>query len=226
VIVQPLAACRQPLILMLPPLLPLFPLPNVVLFPGVFLPLHIFEPRYRHMVAKALEGDRIIGMTLLVPGHEEQYEGRPPVFPIGCAGLITHVERQNDGRFNLILRGLSKFRLDEEEPPTDGVLYRIAHVTPLAEEVSDSDRHQLAEARRRLEGLLAPSLHGEAGSRLPRDMADDDLVNALSQYLELEPIEKQALLEQDGVVARCHTLMELIEMKVLMQRQPDSGLRH
>ncbi len=211
---------------MLPPLLPLFPLPMTVLFPGVFLPLHIFEPRYKQMVTKALEGDRIIGITLLVPGHEERYEGRPPIFPIGCAGLITHVERQNDGRFNLILRGLDKFRITEEEPATDGVLYRIAHVTPIEEAATPDTRPTLAEARRRLETLLAPSLQGEGGSRLPRDMADPDLVNALSQYLELEPVEKQALLECEGVLARCETLVELIEMKLLMQRQPDSGLRH
>jgi uncharacterized protein len=210
----------------LPPLLPLFPLPNVVLFPGVFLPLHIFEPRYRQMVIKALEGDRIIGMTLLVPGHEEKYEGRPPVFPVGCAGLVTHVERQNDGCFNLILRGLGKFRIDEEEPPTDGVLYRIAHVTGLAEDVSPAERDGLSDARRRLEAILGPSLQGEQGHRLPRDMADDEVVNALSQYLDLEPVEKQALLERDGVLDRCRTLTELIEMKLLMQRQPDNGLRH
>ena len=69
-------------------LLPLFPLPNVVLFPNVFLPLHIFEPRYREMVADAIAGDRMIGMVLLRPGWENNYEGRPPVYPIGCSGLI------------------------------------------------------------------------------------------------------------------------------------------
>jgi Lon protease-like protein len=211
---------------MLPPRLPIFPLPNVVLFPGVFLPLHIFEPRYRQMVARALEGDRIIGMTLLVPGHEETYDGRPPVFPIGCAGLITYVERQNDGRFNLILRGLGKFRIDDEAVPADGVLYRLANITPIEEEVTDDARRILRDTRQRLEALLEPALQSEHGSRLPRDMADDDLVNALSQYLDLEPIEKQALLELDGVVPRCRTLVELIEMKLLMQRSPDTGLRH
>ena len=74
-------------------LLPLFPLPNVVLFPNVFLPLHIFEPRYREMVADALASDRMIGMVLLQPGWERDYDGRPPVYPIGCSGVITHVER-------------------------------------------------------------------------------------------------------------------------------------
>src|SRR4026209_1458288 len=95
--------------------LPLFPLPNVVLFPNVFLPLHIFEPRYREMTADALDADRMIGMVLLRPGGEGDYEGRPAVYPIGCSGVITHVERQPDGRYNLVLRGLDRFRIVEED---------------------------------------------------------------------------------------------------------------
>ncbi len=70
-------------------LLPLFPLPNVVLFPGVGLPLHIFEPRYRAMVADALEGERRIGMVLLQPGWEPAYQARPRIYPIGCSGVIA-----------------------------------------------------------------------------------------------------------------------------------------
>jgi Lon protease-like protein len=72
----------------LPPEIPLFPLPDVVLFPGVTRPLLIFEPRYREMVADALKGNRIIGMVLLRPGFEKDYEGRPPIHDIGCAGTI------------------------------------------------------------------------------------------------------------------------------------------
>ncbi len=98
--------------------------------------------------------------------------------------------------------------------------------TALDDPFSDADRDDLRATRHRLEAILGPSLHGEHGSRLPRDMADDDLVNALWQYLELEPLEKQALFERDGVLARCRTLVELIEMKVLTQGQPDSGQRH
>ena len=90
----------------LPRALPLFPLPSTVLFPNVFLPLHIFEPRYRQMVAESLSGDRIIGMVMLKPGYEADYEGRPPIYTTGCSGLITHVERLDDGRYNLVLRGL------------------------------------------------------------------------------------------------------------------------
>src|SRR6266571_4912766 len=96
-------------------LLPLFPLPNVVLFPNVFLPLHIFEPRYREMVADALTSDRLIGMVLLKPGWERDYEGRPPVYPIGCSGVMTHAERLPDGRYNIVLRGLDRFRIVSED---------------------------------------------------------------------------------------------------------------
>jgi Lon protease-like protein len=99
----------------LPISIPLFPLPNVVLFPNVFLPLHIFETRYRTMVADALAGDRIIGMALLRPGYQSDYEGRPPVYPVGTAGVITHTEALPDGRFNIVLRGIEKFRILEED---------------------------------------------------------------------------------------------------------------
>jgi Lon protease-like protein len=76
----------------LPPVVPIFPLEVTMLFPGVSRPLHIFEPRYRAMVADALKGDRIIGMTMLKPGYEANYAGRPPIYEIGCAGVITDVE--------------------------------------------------------------------------------------------------------------------------------------
>src|SRR6187549_1286710 len=110
---------------MLPPTIPIFPLPNVVLFPNVFLPLHIFEMRYRAMVTDALAGDRIIGMVLLRPGFEAEYEGTPAVYPVGCAGVITHAEPLDDGRFNIVLRGMEKFRVLGE---TLRAGYRLATV--------------------------------------------------------------------------------------------------
>ena len=127
---------------MLPPTIPVFPLPNAVLFPNVFLPLHIFEQRYRAMVADALRGDRIIGMTLLQPGYEADYEGRPPVYPIGCAGLITHSEALPDGRFNIVLRGIEKFRITAEDASRP---YRLAQIEPRETGRSHSDdRHRPA----------------------------------------------------------------------------------
>jgi uncharacterized protein len=201
---------------MLPPTIPIFPLPDVVLFPTVCLPLHIFEPRYRDMVADALEGDRIIGMALLQPGWEGNYEGRPAIYPVGCAGLITHAERLSDGRYNIILRGLEKFRVVRER---DSRAYRLADIDPMLEALSDRDREVVRSERRRLEALLVPQPAGRGvDPKVPPSMGDEDLVNALAQYLELETVEKQALLEREGLVARCRSLIELLEMKVLVAR--------
>src|SRR5215471_4819338 len=91
----------------------LFPLPNVVLFPHLVLPLHIFEPRYRQMTTDALAGDRLLAMTLLKPGWESDYEGMPEIYPIACLGRIQAEKRLPDGRLNLQLRGLTRIRIVE-----------------------------------------------------------------------------------------------------------------
>ena len=207
--------------------LPIFPLPNVVLFPNVFLPLHIFEPRYRQMAADALAGDRLIGLVLLRPGHDTDYEGRPPVYGTGCSGLITHAERLEDGRFNLVLRGLDKFTMLGEEDPANGQLYRRAIITPVDETVPAGDRAALKEARGQLESLLVPLFDGTLEGRLPHTMPDDDLINALAQYLDFDPLEKLALLERLGPLARCRAMIELLEMKALLKNSTgDAGLVH
>lgn len=195
---------------MLPPTIPIFPLPSVVLFPNAFLPLHIFEARYRAMVNDALGGNRIIGMVLLQPKYEVNYEGRPPVFAVGCAGAITHAEPLGDGRLNIVLRGIERFRVTGEDSSRS---YRIAHVDPLRDLVSDEHRAELSRLRPRLETLLVSAVEC-AGSkpRFPPAIPDENLVNTLAQHLELEPLERQALLERDGVLARCRGLIELLQM--------------
>jgi len=206
---------------MLPGTIPIFPLPNVVLFPNVFLPLHIFEPRYRAMVADTLTGDRIIGMVLLQPGYEANYEGRPPVFPVGCAGVITHAEPLGEGRYNIVLRGLERFRITGEE---NGKAYRLAHIDILPETVPNDHRTELQRHRNRLEALLAAAMERTgAEPRFPPAVADEDLVNALAQYMELDPLERQALLERDGVLARCRALIDLLEMKSLTRHSAWNG---
>jgi len=200
-------------------LLPLFPLPNVVLFPNVFLPLHIFEPRYREMVADAVASDRMIGMVLLRPGWERDYEGRPPVYPIGCSGVVTHVERLPDGRYNLVLRGLERFRIVDEDHSRS---YRRATIEPLHERRVDAeDRTVIRRQRAKLESMLAPAVErAGADSTMPSSMSDEDLVNALAQYLDLEALEKQALLERPCLRTRAEALVELLEMKTMMARAP------
>lgn len=199
---------------MLPASIPIFPLPNVVLFPGVFLPLHIFEPRYRQLVADAAVGDRLIGMSLLRPGWEADYAGRPAVYEIGCAGVLTHVEPLDDGRYNIVLKGVQKFRMVAESPDRP---YRVATVEPILDVIADAQRESLKDGRHQLELQLAPLLE-RSERRLPSNLSDEEVVNALSQYLELELVERQALLECAGPVARCALLLELLQMKAMTAR--------
>jgi Lon protease-like protein len=209
---------------MLPPTIPIFPLPNAVLFPNVFLPLHIFEPRYRAMVADALTGDRIIGMVLLRPGYESDYDGRPPIYPVGCAGVITHAEPLGDGRYNIVLRGLEKFRVTGEDA---GKPYRLAQVDPIPETIAEGDRDTIRRQRQRLEALLAAAIERSgADPKFPPAVPDEDLVNALAQYIQLEPLERQALLERNGVLDRCRGLIELLEMKTFSRGAPKGKSVH
>ena len=195
------------------PLLPLFPLPNVVLFPNVFLPLHVFEPRYRDMVNDALADDRIIGVILLRERRKDYRQDIPAVFPIGCSGLITHCERLGDGRFDIVLRGLEKFRILSEDL---ALSYRRAEIETINEPTSTP--HDLREERHRLEQLLEERLATtDPKSPIPPEMQDADFVNALAQHLEFEPLEKQTLLERPGVRARCQALVNLLEMKSLIR---------
>jgi uncharacterized protein len=208
-------------------LLPLFPLPNVVLFPNVFLPLHIFEPRYREMVADALATDRMIGMVLLRPGWNRagrEKDAQPPVYPIGCSGVITHVERIVDGRYNIVLRGVERFRIEREDHQR---AYRRAVVERLVDTpLGPRDRSSIQAYRTKLESLVVSGGEGhDAGAsagdpRMPVSMSDEDLVHALAQYLDLEPLEKQALLERDCLRSRAESLVELLEMKIMMARSP------
>lgn len=196
---------------MIPSKIPIFPLPNVVLFPKVFLPLHIFEPRYRAMVEDALAGDRVIGMVLLRPGYEANYEGRPPVYAVGCAGSITHAERRDDGRFDIVLRGIGKFRIAGEDVSR---AYRLARVEAIAEPDEDAQAAAMDLERQRLLGLLKMLL-ARLGSeaRFPPDLPDEELVNGFAQNLDLDVLERQALLERPGVLSRCRALADLLEMR-------------
>ena len=169
------------------------------------------------MTADALAADRLIGMVLLRPGWERDYEGRPSIYRIGCSGVITHVEQTQDGRYNLVLRGLDRFRVVEED---DKRPYRRAIVESTPDPpLAGADREAVHSFRAKLESILAQHVRVSDG-KIPKAMPDEDLVNALAQYLDLEPLEKQALLEEPGVRPRAEALVELLEMKLMMARTP------
>lgn len=193
----------------LPAEIPLFPLPEVVLFPGVPRPLLIYEPRYREMVADALEGDRIIGMVLLRPGYEKDYEGRPPVYDVGSAGVIEDYEQFPDGRYAILLRGLTRFRVLREDARKP---YRLARVEAVPDLLEDRELGPLSTLRERLTQLLFTAL--PLGVDPPGPELDDDaFINVTAQALSMPEAARQELLENSSVLARARALVERLEQR-------------
>ena len=182
----------------------LFPLPEVVLLPGTVLPLHIFEPRYRRMVADALEGDRTIGMAMLKPGWEEEGES-PRIHSVGGAGEIVESEKLPDGRYNILLEGRFRYRiLEEEEAPTP---YRVARVEEIAAVPFPGEEHE-ARARGRA-GELFESLREtlELPPMPQESLPAERFASEMALRLRHSPPELQALLETDSLAARFDSLI-------------------
>ena len=189
--------------------IPLFPLPEVVLFPGVNRPLIIYEPRYREMVADALKGDRTIGMVLLRPGFDKDYDGRPPIYAIGCSGRIEESEQLPDGRYIILLRGLTTFRVVSEDQRKP---YRLARVEPIPDALKTDDLAALSALRERLAKLLVLVLPADVDPPDPA-MSDADFVNVVAQALAMPEADRQDLLERDSVLTRARLLVERLERK-------------
>lgn len=196
------------------PTLPLFPLSNVVLFPGCLAPLHIFEPRYRQMTEAALEGERLIGMVTVRPDAREEMGGNPPIYTVGCAGFITDHQRLPDGRYNIVLRGVKRFRVESETAPDSVRLYRLADARWLDDPDGGSadGRAGLREGvLGHLRRLARRSQGGEEVSLAHLGELDDgNFTNALCQALGLPPAEKQGLLEAASLTERLTQLEGLL----------------
>jgi Lon protease-like protein len=162
------------------------------------------------MLEAALEGDRIIGMTLLRPGWESAYYGRPPVYDRGCAGVIEDHEALPDGRSNIVLRGVARFRIVEEHA---GEPYRLASVAPLAD--APGTPRELEAARREVMAAIGRASDGPVALVIKPDVPHELFVNALSQSLSLTPVERQSLLECDAVLERYRRLLSILEFRQL-----------
>lgn len=202
----------------LPSVIPLFPLPDTVLFPRMPLPLHVFEPRYRKMVADALAGHRTIGMTLLRPGWEADYYGRPAIYPIGCAGLVDESQVLEGGRYNIVLKGVARFRLLEER---GGEPYRLASVEYHGDIMGDPG--VLESSRRRLLDALSGLADGAAVFLSRPDLSHELFANAVCQYLDLAAVEKQSLLVCESVAERYQRLLEILEFRALERTHGPGG---
>jgi Lon protease-like protein len=184
--------------------LPIFPLPNVQLFPHALLPLHVFEPRYRALVKDCLDGNHVVAIATLEPGFEEDYEGRPPVKRICGVGMVIGHEPLPDGRSNILVRGLSRAEILSELPPDRA--YRLVQARPLEDRIPATlDRPAAVQTLMLLADRLADRLpSGGATLRgLVRSQPQPGpLTDVLAAALVTDPGDRQRLLEDPDVAAR------------------------
>lgn len=184
--------------------LSIFPLSGALLFPGLQLPLHIFEPRYRAMVLDALARDRRIAMIQ----PQSPAEGAP-LFQVGCLGKIDDVEALDDGRYNLLLTGISRFRvLRELEVKT---AFRQVEAELIADDLdaalSAVERASFEREARAFADAQGYAVDWDSVARLD----DQSLINGVSQIAPFDVAAKQALLEAPDIATRCELLVQLMQ---------------
>ncbi|MBC2666780.1 LON peptidase substrate-binding domain-containing protein [Novosphingobium flavum] len=182
----------------------IFPLSGAMLYPGLHLPLHIFEPRYRAMITDALARDRRIGMI-----QPQRADEGAPLFAVGCLGKIDEVEALPDGRFNIVLEGESRFRtlreLDVSTPFRQVEAELI--VDPADEFLAPVERALFEREARRFADAQGYQVDWESLTRLD----DQTVINAAAQIVPFDPASKQALLEADSLRERCDLLVQLLQ---------------
>lgn len=185
--------------------IPIFPLPGAILYPRLLLPLHIFEPRYRAMVRDALAGERLIGMI-----QPRDAEPVPSLYAIGCVGRIAEAEALDDGRFNIVLEGVDRFRLVEELATTTPYRQVVAALDPFGEDPDEAlaavvraDFEREAQRFAQARGILV-NWAEVAG------MDDESLVNAAAQIAPFDAASKQALLQAPTLADRTELMVQLM----------------
>ena len=187
---------------------PVFPLPDLVVFPNAIVPIHVFELRYRTMVRDALSGGRTIAMGLLKPGWETDYHGSPEFYPLGCLARFEEVHWLPNDCYDLVLRGVARvgFGRIMREYPYRAVQFESLPQEPYSEDdpLVLSEKHALLELYRSL-GEPRPEGSPEAGE----DLSFESVVNALCMMIESRPVERLGLLRLDSVIERGARVREL-----------------
>ncbi len=197
-------------------IVPIFPLPNVVLFPKTMMPLRIFEDRYRTMTREALAGDGHIVMVLLREGWEATSEGNPAVHDIACLGKIESYEEAEDGKYDIVLSGIQRVRLLREIEHSP---YRLAEVEIIEEPACDDSSGEVIRRRNHLGGLFSRFTELVTGGKygaaeLVPQFQFESLVNMVASTLNLPVQEKQALLELDDLTQRCDMLIPILQRQL------------
>ena len=201
----------------------LFPLPSTVLFPYSNLPLHIFEPRYREMVSDSLTNKQWIGMVLLKPGWRKDYLNRPEIEPIGCAGEIQECHRLGDGKYNLILHGLHRFKIQQE---AGDKVYRQADVQLLKEKndlpIEELNKPRFEILRTRIQEysqLLPEDNPQKAGMKTDNCLSIGHLMDQIIFLSDMSHENKQPFLEELDVMNRLKIILPFLERKISFLRR-------
>jgi len=205
----------------LPTIIPIFPLPNLVLFPGLSVPLHIFEPRYREMIADVADSHAMIGMALLKGDRQRDYHAFPDIFEVGCAGKIGGLMKLADGRYNLVLEGAGEFRIVREIRDR---AYRQAEVNwcTVRPDALDCDAETMEALREMLFSYLGEAAH-EAWRAIvdQRGLRGAALINFLCFHLDVTPLEKQTMLE--ALTDRVDCLLDVLTFKLEERKRGPAG---
>ncbi len=182
----------------------IFPLSGAMLYPGLQLPLHIFEPRYRALVSDALARDRRIGMI-----QPQRANEGAPLFTVGCLGRIDQVEAMDDGRYNLVLAGEARFRVARELDVTTPFRQVEAELLeePADQFLAPVERASFEREARRFADAQGYRVDWNSVAQLD----DLSLINGVSQIAPFDAAAKQALLEADSLGARCELLVQLMQ---------------
>jgi len=200
----------------------LFPLPASVFYPKTVLPLHIFEPRYRDMVTHSIESGQWIGMVLLEPGYEKEYFGGPAIKPIGCAGNLEKWDRLEDGKYNILLRGQSRFRVVREvgdRPFREAEVELLPAINDRPYAENDPEMVRLMNTYQQFTELLPDTNPQIAELELSGSDTLGEVVDLLAYLLELPPHQQQQLVEEPDALKRHQTVMSHLQLKIAIVQQ-------
>lgn len=206
---------------------PVFPLPNVVLFPKTMLALHVFEPRYRLMMDEVLKGNQSLVIALLKPGWEADYHGTPEVHSVACVGKIVQHQELADGRYNITVHGEQKVRVESFERSHP---FRVARVRRLHEdnawgeaEIAKTQSRELLELFKRFNEGQGAAL--DLAQVFGAHMGADAVLNSISMHLNVEPAVKQRLLELESSEQRYKAVFQFLSDSAAVQDSIDRA-RH
>ena len=197
---------------------PIFPLPNIVMFPTVGNEFYIFEPRYKEMVENVMESEKFITMTLLKPNWEDNYDNSPEIYSIGTLCYLTNFENQKDGNFKIVLFGIDKVKINETEQTKN---YRIAATTSTNEIIATVDEKEKCKTLMNRFTNLLDHLDETISLNLFSDMeiSLEMLVNLISMAMNIPIEEKQKLLELPEIGLRYEILLHFIDNEISINKE-------